>query len=138
MGRLFLLVDDDMDDAELFQEALGKVDASINFNHALDGRKMFQYLSMQDPKPDIIFLDINLTDLSGWQCLIQLKSHHDYQEIPVIMYSNSYAIDDHEMAHQMKALGLLTKPNNFPSLVDTLSKICKAEEKELEEVLKGM
>jgi len=136
MGKLFLLVDDDMDDAELFQEALNKVDTSIHFNHVLDGRKLFQYLSVQSPKPDIIFLDINLIDLSGWECLIQLKSHYDYENIPVIMYSNSYALNDHEMARQMKALGLLTKPNTFSSLIEMLQKICNAEVGELEEVLK--
>jgi len=138
MSRRFLLVDDDFDDAELFQEALGEVDASVEFRHVLDGRKMFHFLSTEERKPDLIFLDINLSDISGWQCLIQLKSHHDYQDIPVIMYSNAYALNDHEMARQMKALGLLTKPNSFPLLIEELTKICKASGEELERVLKGM
>ncbi len=136
MGKFFLLVDDDNDDAELFSEALAEINPPVNFYHVEDGHRAFHFLSnAQNKKPDIIFLDINMPEVSGWQCLIKLKKHEDYKNIPVIMYSTSSALRDKQIAIELGALGLLTKPADFKILVKILNNIANTKRGDLEKLL---
>jgi len=137
MNKHFLLVDDDFDDADLFSVALKQADSSVGVSHVSDGGKLFDFLNTQQIKPDIIFLDINLPGLSGWECLHQLKNNNEYKELPVIMYSTMYDLEDHEMARRMQAVGLLTKPNSLKALVEMLTVITKSTRHDMKEVMKS-
>jgi CheY-like chemotaxis protein len=86
----FLLIDDDTDDWELFSEALAAVDPIIVCHHATGGADAFNRLRNREfSTPDIIFLDINMPVMDGWQFLTQLKSEEALRHIPVIIYSTS-------------------------------------------------
>src|SRR5882757_6709540 len=86
----FLLADDDADDKTLFCEALAEIDPGIVCHTAADGKEALAILSRrQSRKPDIIFLDINMPVMDGWQCLGKLKENSEHRNIPVIMYSTS-------------------------------------------------
>jgi CheY-like chemotaxis protein len=137
--KFFLLADDDHDDAELFGEALGGIDPPVNFCHVEDGNAVFQFLTTaQNRKPDIIFLDLNMPVVSGWQCLTKLKDQTNYKDIPVIMYSTSSYWRDKEKAVEMGALGFLTKPADFKVLVKILSSIANTEIADLKKVLQAI
>ena len=83
MNTFFLLADDDRDDAELFNEALSTVNPSIKFHHVEDGHEVFQFLlNSKIEKPDVIFLDLNMPAMSGWQCLAKLKNDTALKKIP--------------------------------------------------------
>jgi CheY-like chemotaxis protein len=116
-SKFFLLADDDSDDAELFKEALNSVNSSVHFEHVDDGHGVFKFLSnVNNRKPDIIFLDLNMPAMSGWQCLSKLKNDIYFKDIPVIMYSTSSHQRDKEIALELGALGFLTKPSDYKSL----------------------
>lgn len=137
MAKFFLLADDDNDDAELFEEALAGVDPPTDFYYVEDGQAVFNFLeNAQNRKPDIIFLDINIPEISGWQCLATLKNHADYKHIPVIMYSTSSNPRDKEIAITLGALGFLTKPSSFKTLVHMLSSIANTETADLKRVIR--
>ena len=70
--------------------------------------------------PDIIFLDINMPIINGWQCLSVLKEQEIYKSIPVIMYSTSSHSEHVEKARQLGALCFFTKPPNFQNLKKSL------------------
>jgi CheY-like chemotaxis protein len=135
VSKFFLLADDDSDDAELFKEALASVNSSIDFQHVDDGHGVLQFLSNADNRrPDIIFLDLNMPAMSGWQCLSKLKNDIYYKDIPVIMYSTSSHQRDKEIALELGALGFLTKPSDYKSLQKMLYNISH-NENELRSVL---
>jgi CheY-like chemotaxis protein len=116
-AKTFLLVDDDSDDTELFTEAIEAVDASVRFYSASDGREALDKLSAKAiDAPDIIFLDINMPEMNGWQLLNRLKRDQDLKDIPVIMYSTSSQITDIRNASTSGALCFFTKPNSFVHL----------------------
>ena len=128
MAKLFLLADDDIDDAELFNEAVMKIDPPVDFHHVDDGRDVFQFLENdKGKKPDIIFLDINMLQVTGWECLLLLKQNEEYHSIPVIMYTTSASNLDKEKAKKLGASGFLTKPSDFRVLVSILRGFANSE-----------
>jgi CheY-like chemotaxis protein len=119
--RKFLVVDDDCDDTELFAEAMGSVDASVSCLNASDGKEALDKLkSNVFEKPDIIFLDINMPIMNGWEFLSRLKGSEGLKEIPVIMYSTSSKSSDIKTAISSGALCFFTKPNSFLALKNIL------------------
>jgi CheY-like chemotaxis protein len=120
LNSKFLLADDDADDAQIFQEALAGIAATIECKIAENGMKVFEWLSVHAYEPDVIFLDINMPQMSGWECLGKLKGSAEYQHIPVVMYSTSSAQKDIGMAYGAGASLFLTKPEDFRELCKIL------------------
>ncbi|WP_276370432.1 response regulator [Chryseolinea sp. H1M3-3] len=138
-NSFFLLADDDRDDAELFSEALVVVDPAIKFHHVENGHEVFHFLSKQNEgKPDLIFLDLNMPAMSGWQCLAKLKNDTTLKEIPVIMYSTSSNPREKEIAIELGAVGFITKPTDFKVLKRILETISDNIHGDLRKILKEM
>jgi len=120
--KKFLIVDDDADDREMFCEALLEVIPNCNCRTATNGRRAVLALDEGEIElPDLIFLDINMPVMDGWQCLSKLKETKAYKAIPVIMYSTSSYPDDFEKAHHLGALCFFTKPSSFNELKNSLA-----------------
>ena len=117
MSKRFLVIDDDSDDRELFSEALASVDPVIVCDHATDGAEALKRLAMLEmAMPDIIFLDINMPGMNGWQFLTRLKAEDKYKDIPVIVYSTSSNTKDKRIAGDLGALCFITKPHAYRQL----------------------
>ena len=135
MKKFFLLADDDNDDAEMFNEALSSIDPQMEFHHVEDGYELFQFLKdTPRMKPDIIFLDLNMPEMSGWQCLAKLKNDPDFKDVPVIMYSTSSSARDKEIAIDLGAVGFLTKPDDYKVLVKILSGFANSSTADLKKI----
>ena len=121
--RSILLIDDDKDDAELFKEALEEVSPAVNFYYFNDARRALEELSGQSvPLPDIIFLDINMPVISGWECLTKFKKTKHLSAIPVVMYTTSSLARERQIAQDLGATGFITKPNDYNLLKELLAK----------------
>lgn len=121
MEKIFLLADDDADDTELFCDALEAIDPSIICYCATDGKNVLEILQNATfKKPQIIFLDINMPGMNGWECLKQLKDSEASKHIPVLMYSTSIHQKEADYALDMGALCFFTKPTYFHELKEIL------------------
>ena len=124
--KQILLIDDDRDDAELFKEALSEIDASIAFEHCEDSKEGLKtLLHRRNGLPDMIFLDINMPIVSGWQCLTEFKKTEHLKTIPVIMFTTSSQPKEKQLAEELGANGFITKPSEFKSLKSLLASILK-------------
>ncbi len=119
MRKFLLLIDDDTDDTDLFREALEEVDASMQLHCSENGEEAL-FLLKETDKPEIIFLDINMPRMNGWECLKRLKSNDTYKDIPVIMYSTSSHQHEINRAINMGALSFITKPHSYGELINML------------------
>ena len=118
------LIDDDMDDVELFREALQEVDPSISLQYANDGHEAVRNLTEQkNVLPDLIFLDISMPVFNGLQCLASFKKDEKLKDLPVIMYTTSSQEREIRTAKELGASGFVTKPNNFKHLKRMLTLI---------------
>lgn len=126
--RTFIIVDDDIDDQELFIEAVSEVDKTIrclpysNCEEALELMK-----SRKVGLPDVIFLDLNMPKLNGKQCLAELKKHSDLRNIPVIIYSTSSEKRDIEETARLGAAHFLTKPSKFEELCRAIAYVASKD-----------
>lgn len=114
--RLFI-IDDDVEDQEILMEALKEVDPTIQCFTAISGEDAFkQFSTDMIVLPDIIFLDMNMPKLNGKQVLSEIRRHTVFYQIPVIMYSTSFAPRDIEEIRQIGAVHHLLKPSRFDEL----------------------
>lgn len=135
----FFLADDDADDTGLFCEALQEVNQGVTCYTADNGRRAIELLS--DPhkrKPEVIFLDINMPVLNGWDCLKWIKSQPALEEIPVIMYSTSSSRRDIDQSVQHGALCLMTKPESYTDLKEILQLVIKHIDNDLQAALRAL
>ena len=138
MNRRFLLADDDADDASIFCEALTAIAPVMECYTAENGIELFEMLlrHLPDP-PDVIFLDINMPVMNGWQCLRKLKADADFRDIPVIMYSTSSAKKDIDLAYNLGVRVFLTKPEDVRELGKILEIVATSSKDSLPGQLKG-
>lgn len=119
--KSLLIIDDDVEDQEIFMEALREVDPGIVCNTAISGEDAFRKLDgSAQAIPELIFLDLNMPKLNGKQVLREIKKSIKLQEIPVIMYSTSFAPRDIDEVKQLGAVYHLLKPSRFDDLCQAL------------------
>lgn len=117
-----LLADDDKDDREIFSDMLADVDKSVVYEGVKDGMAAIEALANKKTKPDIIFVDINMPVMNGWDLLKELKSNIEYEDIPVIIYSTSTGARERKTALDLGALCFVTKPESV-KLIRTMLEI---------------
>jgi CheY-like chemotaxis protein len=124
MQKRILLIDDDKDDAELFVDALQETGTDAAFNHYNDGIEALARLAEPDfRRPDVIFLDINMPAVDGWECLRRIKQVALLKNIPIVMYSTSNLLEKGVSPSDVGAAAFLTKPDSFNELKRKLSEL---------------
>ena len=119
-----LLIDDDLDDQEIFTLALREVNPEIECMLAQDGREGLEKLRLLEGHPhDFIFVDLNMPRLNGVETLEHIKKMPSLANSKVIIYSttsNQKVIND---ARARGANEFLVKPPSIRELVGELRKI---------------
>ena len=119
-----VLLDDDLDDAELFQEALEEMNDHWDFQHFENAQAaLAAWTGAKEKLPDVIFLDLNLPQFSGWEILQQLRQSDHLAAIPVIMYTTSSRKNESELARDLGANFFITKPSDYNELKRLLAEV---------------
>lgn len=115
------VIDDDEIYIYLIKKSLAALDVEHSINayaNGLEALKGFKALiDQQQPIPEIIFLDINMPIMDGWEFLRGFKKIQALlpNQIPIYIISSSIAAEDKE------------KAKKFPEIVDYLSKPVELE-----------
>lgn len=117
-----LLVDDDADDQLYFKDAINEISPHLECDVANNGREALQNIVIPPP-PDVIFLDLNMPVMNGYECLTELKKTSEYKHIPVIIFTTSKNERDIERTQKLGASLFFTKPSNFSTLCNKLNQI---------------
>ena len=116
-----LMVEDNIDHAELMMDAFYDFNIKNNISHVLDGEQAINYLCNHPPyddlnkytRPDIIFLDIRMPRQGGIETLKIIKADNKLKDIPVIMISTSSTAPEIKECYALGANGYITKPLKF-------------------------
>jgi CheY-like chemotaxis protein len=124
MSKIILLVDDEEDILYILKNVLLK--AGYFVREARSGEECLEILKKE--KPDLIYMDIMMPGINGWETARKIKKDPRTKDIPVSMLS---VLSDFEDMKRSMEYGLadkhLCKPVDFDVLLDTtetlLSKI---------------
>jgi len=120
--RKILMIDDEKDFCLVIKmnlELLGRFTVSI-LNHPKEAPRMAKKV-----KPDIILLDINMPEMSGFDVLKKLKEDQTTMNIPVVMLSARADDDSKLKASQLYNELYLTKPIEAQELIAKIEEILK-------------
>jgi CheY-like chemotaxis protein len=119
--KYLLLIDDDPDEFELFQNALEKIPGMFDFGYAISANAAFELL--KDVTPDYFFVDMNMPAINGLECIKMLKNNNSVAEKPAFIYTTGYDATLHKQALNQGAAGCLRKPSQPKILVEMLKKL---------------
>lgn len=116
-----LLVEDNIDHAELVIRSFTDHHLDKAIHHVQDGEAALDYLFHRGaftdvsahPSPNIILLDLKLPKVDGFEVLNQVKSDKDLRRIPVVILTTSTAESDLVKAYDGYTNSYLVKPLDF-------------------------
>lgn len=122
--RECLLIDDDLDDQEIFKLCVEKVSQDVNFTgltESVEGVSMLT--SNADYTPDYIFLDVNMPKMNGIQCLTALRQIERLDRCKIFMYSTTSEGSLVTKSRELGANDFIVKPSRSAELKEKLVKI---------------
>jgi len=111
------LVDDNIVNLNLGKNALRQNYTVITIP---SGEKLFA--SLKKVKPDLILLDINMPDISGYDAIKKLKLDPETENIPVIFLTGKSEAEDEKFGFSLGADDYITKPFSQPVLLKTVER----------------
>ena len=133
MNKLIAVVDDEPDILELV--SLHLKSAGFKVKQFLDGESFYRYIDTQIP--DLIILDLMLTDMDGLEICKYLKRKDELASIPVIMLTAKSEESDKLLGLELGADDYVTKPFSPKELVARVKAVLRrhaptAETKKIE------
>ncbi|MCE7042883.1 response regulator [Dyadobacter sp. CY312] len=119
-----LLVDDDADDILVFKESISDFQITINLKLAYNGLDAISTLT-QFQDFDIIFLDINMHLMNGFECLAEIRKQS--WTFPVIMLSSSNTNHYISQSRTLGANGFITKPISLIQYQQTVKNVLSTD-----------
>lgn len=83
-----LIIDDNSGDASVLQKLLGRMD--LAYDVLFDTRTLFDDLA-RVPKPDVVFLDLEIPGTNGYEVLTIIRTIPDFDGVPVVAYTANSA-----------------------------------------------
>ncbi|HTF82050.1 MAG TPA: response regulator [Cytophagales bacterium] len=124
-----LLIDDDEPTNFINELVIKKMDCTHKVVSKSGARDALEYLKSQHngthPQPDLIFLDINMPAMNGWDFLEEYKTLDDRQKakIVIVMLTTSLNPDDEERANKIKEINAFkSKPLTKELMEEILNK----------------
>lgn len=121
-SALIYLVDDDEDDRFFAKLTFQQHFSDFELICFEDGEHFLEHIrrSQATSMPDMVFLDLNMPRMNGFDTLKALKQIDGWREIPVAVLTTSSEPSDKTKSKQLGACAFLTKPASHELLADTI------------------
>lgn len=123
-----LLVEDNINDAELTIRVLTKNNLANKLFHVKDGAEALNFIYCKGEfadrdkhhKPKLILLDLKMPKIDGLEVLKIIKSDPDTRHIPVVILTSSKEDKDLIESYQLGANSYIQKPVEFDKFVKSI------------------
>jgi len=128
---LVMLVEDNLDHAELVRRTLAEHRVTHHIQHFTDGQSALDYLFRRaryadpadSPRPHVILLDLRLPRVDGLEVLKTIKEADALRQIPVVVLTTSDAHSDVTSAYNYHANSYLVKPFGFEEFTHMMDEL---------------
>lgn len=122
-----IIIDDDPDDIEIFQEGFKLLGIPNEIMVFTDGNKFYDYISSTNRKSFFIFCDINMSRLNGFELKKKIFDNEEVRLkcIPFLMLSTSGASSSVLEAYSLNVQGYFIKPNKVSEIRDLFDTVVK-------------
>lgn len=127
---LIYIAEDDEDDREFFLDALAEIPLSCTTRVFSNGIDLMDDLFSSSKLPDIIFLDLRMPLMDGFECLTDIRNFNKFSDIKIVVYSTSYHEREVRQLEEDGANRYLQKPSSFNVLKTLLYQSIKSLEPE--------
>lgn len=119
-----LLIEDDPDDQLLFVEVINKLSATVQCHIASNGSEGLDLIDKM-PRPDVIFLDINMPIMNGFEFLDVFRQIEIFETVPVYVLTTGSDDRLRSEAFRRGATEFLVKSSDFKSYCRLIEEILK-------------
>ena len=122
-----ILIDDDIDDINLFQEAFKELGVENEILVFTDGNKFYDYISTTDRKSFFIFCDINMHRVNGFELKKKIFDNEEMRLkcVPFLMLSTSGSSASVLEAYSLNVQGYFIKPNSVSGIKNLFDIVVK-------------
>ena len=125
-----LLVEDNLNDAELVLNALNRNNLANKVVTARHGGEALDYLfrrgtfaGREGDDPIVILLDLKMPKVNGLEVLQELKADEKLKLIPVVMLTSSSEESDLIKSYRLGVNAYVVKPVNFNQFVEAIRQL---------------
>ena len=115
------IADDDTDDQLLFQQVLHDIAPHVRLEKTKDGNELLSLL--QNFKPDLLFLDLDMPSKNGLECLKAIRSNPVFADMHIVVFSSTSRPANIVVAYEMGADLFFVKPSYYQELVDAVKTV---------------
>ena len=124
-----VVADDNEDDRFFIKKVVDNLETVSVLEFAEDGVELLERLrgqvkeSDRHPLPDVVFLDLNMPRLDGWQTLKEIRTDPNLRLIPVIILSSSDDSNDIRRTYDLGANSYIVKPIDYNAFVEVMTNV---------------
>jgi two-component system response regulator len=126
-----ILVEDNVNDAELTIRALRKKGLANNLIHLRDGEEALNYIFCEGPHnhrniadiPRLILLDLKMPKVDGIEVLRRIKADERTRIIPVVLLTSSKEDKDIQNSYKLGVNSYLVKPVEFEEFMKAVAEL---------------
>lgn len=116
MNQTAIVIDDDIDSVDIFSSLLEEYEISV-VGKGFNGREAIDLF--QNLKPDLVFLDLNMPDGTGFHAIRGIKKIDPSAKI-IAVTANESSLTQKKLA-EYDLLGIIFKPIDMEKVVNLIS-----------------
>jgi CheY-like chemotaxis protein len=120
-------VDDDQDDLDYFESAVSSIEKDVELYTHNHPEALLSALHNPPPHPHLLFVDLNMPGINGFEILENVRNSPKHQSLPVVIFSTSTDKNVIEKSKRLGASYYLPKPTNYSKLKQSIEHILQID-----------
>ncbi len=123
MPEKILIVDDDVEDRDFLMETINELYPKADNVTANNGKEALDYIAKNPPPPPLIFLDLNMPFVNGFEFLVAYKKNPQHANSHIIIYTTSSNSRDKAVTKDLGASAFITKVGDTKLLKKNIQQV---------------